>query len=59
MKRLLLLLVVLAAVTACTRSGRPLVGEAVEEVGREYVDPYYFRDTPVLWKVIWFIGPGH
>jgi hypothetical protein len=59
MKRWLLLLVVLAAAAACTRSGRPVVGQALEQTGKEYVDPYYFRNKPMGWKVIWFIGPGH
>ena len=44
---------------ACSRSGKPLVLETASGVGEEFVDPHYFRDMPLGFKVIWFIGPGH
>jgi hypothetical protein len=59
MKRLILPLLLVSVLGACTRSGRPVIGQALEQTGKEYVDPYYFRKTPQAWKVIWFIGPGH
>ncbi|MCX8036103.1 MAG: hypothetical protein N3D11_03405 [Candidatus Sumerlaeia bacterium] len=59
MKRLVALSLLLTAAVSCSRSGKPLVAETVVGVGREFFDPHYFRDTPLAWKVIWFIGPGH
>ncbi|MCX8038384.1 MAG: hypothetical protein N3D11_15265 [Candidatus Sumerlaeia bacterium] len=59
MKRLFLFLMLMAAVMACSRSGKPLVVETGAAIVREYFDPHYWRDAPLLFKVIWFIGPGH
>ncbi len=59
MKRLLLLFIVASGAMTCARSGKPLVLETAAGVGREFVDPHYFREMPLAWKVLWFIGPGH
>jgi hypothetical protein len=59
MKRLLLFSVFVSAAMACSRSGKPLVVESAAGVGKEYIDPHYFREAPLAWKVLWFIGPGH
>ncbi len=59
MKRLLLISMLVTAAIACSRKGKPLVLETGSAVIREYFDPHYWRDAPLLFKIIWFIGPGH
>ena len=59
MRRLFLLSVLVSAAMACSRSGKPLVGKTIVGVGKEFIDPHYFREMPLAFKVLWFIGPGH
>jgi len=59
MKRLFLFSALVFAATACSRSGKPLVLETASGIGKEYIDPHYWPDAPLSFKVLWFIGPGH